>query len=110
MARICCCAKLRVRLPIIFVRRHSLDLDKNSLPDNPRRTTAQMSLVLASTLRRTALFAAVSKPRFCSTTIETVPLVFTRHDSPTSTTSGNPPLVILHGLFGSKQNNHSISK
>ena len=69
-----------------------------------------MPPLIASVLRRHVPLAAVSKQRLYSTTIETVPLAFTRHDSPTSTTSKNPPLVILHGLFGSKQNNRSISK
>ena len=39
-------------------------------------------------------------------------LAYTRHDVPAVGRKGssNPVIIILHGLFGSKQNNRSISK
>ncbi|KAF8249488.1 prolyl oligopeptidase-like protein [Wilcoxina mikolae CBS 423.85] len=59
-----------------------------------------------------ASFSRLRALRLYSTSIETVPLAFTRHDPPadSSKPASNSPLVILHGLFGSKQNNRSISK
>jgi hypothetical protein len=41
-----------------------------------------------------------------------VRLAFTRHDAPLglSIPASDSPLVVMHGLFGSKQNNRSISK
>ncbi|KZF19338.1 alpha/beta-hydrolase [Xylona heveae TC161] len=42
---------------------------------------------------------------------QTVPLAYDRHDPPTSSPSGpKPPIIFMHGLFGSKRNNRSISK
>ncbi|KAI5791467.1 Alpha/Beta hydrolase protein [Pyronema domesticum] len=61
-------------------------------------------------LPRVFALRAVAGSRLYSTAIETVPLSFARHDPPTSGKPTSPPLVILHGLFGSKQNNRSISK
>ncbi|CDK26020.1 unnamed protein product [Kuraishia capsulata CBS 1993] len=42
-----------------------------------------------------------------SATIDTVPLVFDKHAGPESP---NAPIVFLHGLFGSRLNNRSVSK
>lgn len=36
-------------------------------------------------------------------------LAYTKHE-PSKSEPGQAPLVIMHGLFGSKQNNRSISK
>ncbi|KAI5820016.1 abhydrolase domain-containing protein [Pyronema omphalodes] len=65
-----------------------------------------------SLLPRVFALRAAAGSRLYSTTIETVPLSFARHDPPSSDkpSPSSPPLVILHGLFGSKQNNRSISK
>lgn len=41
--------------------------------------------------------------------IETVKLAFDKHASP-NPTPGLPPMVFLHGLFGSKSNNRSVSR
>ena len=40
----------------------------------------------------------------------TIPLAYTLHEPPKGTVTTGPPMVVMHGLFGSKQNNHSISK
>jgi hypothetical protein len=74
-------------------------------------------LLFKPSLRRVPSIAwPIPKPGFrrsYSSVIETVPLAFTRHDPPANSAksiSSLGPLVILHGLFGSKQNNRSISK
>lgn len=43
-----------------------------------------------------------------SKSIETVPLAFDKHESPTE--SIKSPLIFLHGLFGSKSNNRTVAK
>jgi len=55
---------------------------------------------------------ASSLLRLYSSSVETVPLAFTRHDPPAELRKPRheSPLVVMHGLFGSKQNNRSISK
>jgi pimeloyl-ACP methyl ester carboxylesterase len=57
--------------------------------------------------------AKLGTQRAYSSVVETVPLAYTRHDPPADSTKPSSqlgPLVIIHGLFGSKQNNRSISK
>lgn len=50
---------------------------------------------------------------FYSTSVPTVPLVYDLHQ-PAKPVSDDPnhasPILFLHGLFGSKKNNRSISK
>ncbi|KAL7271681.1 hypothetical protein RUND412_005541 [Rhizina undulata] len=64
-------------------------------------------------LRRTCirLFLPVSS-RYYSSTTDILPLAYTLHEPPASNEppKNDVPLVIMHGLFGSKQNNRSISK
>lgn len=66
---------------------------------------------MLSALRSARSPAVAGAARFYSSTIETVPLAFTLHKPPAdSKTTPGTPLVVLHGLFGSKSNNRSISK
>lgn len=46
------------------------------------------------------------------TSPQTVPLVYDLHEPPTPTVPNNKtsPIIVMHGLFGSKKNNRSISK
>ncbi|KIX10356.1 uncharacterized protein Z518_01438 [Rhinocladiella mackenziei CBS 650.93] len=39
-----------------------------------------------------------------------VELAFHRHDPPDVTTAKGPPIIIMHGLFGSQRNNRTMSK
>ncbi|KAI5804029.1 Alpha/Beta hydrolase protein [Peziza echinospora] len=39
-----------------------------------------------------------------------IPLSYTLHEPPNATDKAQPPIIVMHGLFGSKQNNRSISK
>lgn len=50
--------------------------------------------------------------RFFSTSLprrEAVPLAFQRHDPPDGSSTG-PPILLMHGLFGSQRNNRTMSK
>lgn len=40
---------------------------------------------------------------------DVVDLAFHRHDSPDKENKG-PPLIVMHGLFGSQRNNRTMSK
>ena len=40
---------------------------------------------------------------------EAVPLAFSRHE-PLDGSSSGPPILLMHGLFGSRRNNRTISK
>lgn len=65
-------------------------------------------------LRQTSLRPLVAQhPYSTSGVITTVPLVYDLHE-PAKPVSDNPdrtsPILFLHGLFGSKKNNRSISK
>lgn len=66
-------------------------------------------------LRQQGLRPLVAHHAYSSTsgTIATVPLVYDLHQ-PAKPVSDNPdrasPILFLHGLFGSKKNNRSISK
>lgn len=41
---------------------------------------------------------------------QTVDLAYTRHDPPSNTSQSRPPMVVMHGLFGSQRNNRTFSK
>lgn len=45
-----------------------------------------------------------------SDNIETVKLAYDKHSPPGVFSSANPPIVFLHGLFGCKSNNRTVSK
>ncbi|KAF8433127.1 prolyl oligopeptidase-like protein [Terfezia claveryi] len=48
--------------------------------------------------------------RTYASTTNTIPLAYDLHEPPKGTVTTGPPMVVMHGLFGSKQNNRSISK
>lgn len=53
--------------------------------------------------------------RFCTTTdsrLDTVSMSFATYESsmPSTSNSGPPPLIVMHGLFGSKRNWNSLCK
>lgn len=65
------------------------------------------------------LFSSASAATPSSTTtntvppvVETVPLVYDLHspENPTVPNKETQPIIFIHGLFGSKKNNRSISK
>lgn len=74
--------------------------------------TARVTQNLAA-MRRIQLTSQMQRRLFSSSALRssTVPLAFTRHDPPSSSsgTSGSP-ILLLHGLFGSQRNNRSMSK
>ncbi len=45
-----------------------------------------------------------------SDNIQTVKLAYDKHSPPGMFSSANPPIVFLHGLFGCKSNNRTVSK
>jgi len=51
---------------------------------------------------------------YSSSSLSTVPLAYDHHapakSSPTALDARTSPIIIMHGLFGSKKNNRSISK
>ncbi|KAF8427328.1 prolyl oligopeptidase-like protein [Tirmania nivea] len=59
---------------------------------------------------RTVRPLSVLSVRTYSSTTTTVPLAYTLHEPPKGTVTVASPMVVMHGLFGSKQNNRSISK
>lgn len=64
-----------------------------------------------ASLRLISNATAMVKTRFYSSS-ETVPLAFDLH-SPLKAKDGDQkkaPIIFMHGLFGSKKNNRSISK
>ena len=62
--------------------------------------------------RRLPALHNILKPYSTASPLTTVPLSFNRYDPPTrdGAPPGDTPMVIMHGLFGSKQNNRSISR
>lgn len=52
--------------------------------------------------------------QYSTSSIPTVPLAYDLHEAPLRNKSKDPnkvsPILFLHGLFGSKKNNRSISK
>ena len=60
--------------------------------------------------RRTCISRSFSSSP--SRLLPTVPLVYDLHESPTPTVPDNKtsPIIVMHGLFGSKKNNRGISK
>jgi hypothetical protein len=91
-------------------------LVRSTFQNHPPQSAAMPSSLFRSSLRCAPSIASISKlgtRRAYSSVVETVPLAYTRHDPPADSpkpSSPLGPLVILHGLFGSKQNNRSISK
>lgn len=71
-------------------------------------------IVAAPILRRTchvSLRPAVAARRLYSSTSETVPLAYQLHEpSKPVTDKQTSPILFLHGLFGAKKNNRSMSK
>lgn len=57
--------------------------------------------------------ASIALHSYSTSTINTVPLVYDLHE-PAKPVSDDPnqtsPILFMHGLFGSKKNNRSISK
>jgi len=49
---------------------------------------------------------------YSSLSLQTVPLVYDLHEPPKPTVPNNKtsPIIVMHGLFGSKKNNRSLSK
>jgi hypothetical protein len=56
--------------------------------------------------------AVLAGRRRYSSAMETVPLVYDLHEpaKPTVPDEKTSPILFMHGLFGSKKNNRSISK
>ncbi|KAJ1329249.1 abhydrolase domain-containing protein 11 [Microdochium nivale] len=65
----------------------------------------------ASMTRLPAARAEAPLPRFFATRPSTVSLAFDLHEPPKSDRSRqDAPIIFMHGLFGSKKNNRSVSK
>lgn len=42
--------------------------------------------------------------------LDAVELAYTRHDPPQPSSKPGPPILLMHGLFGSQRNNRTMSK
>lgn len=62
-------------------------------------------------LRVPSSYAPISRRLFSTTNrrCDVVDLAFHRHDPPDTSTKG-PPILLMHGLFGSQRNNRTMSK
>ena len=75
----------------------------------PIWSTASMPTMRRSPHRQNPL-PAFHRTFSSSSRLLTVPLACTRHDPPPNSPSSHPPIILMHGLFGSQRNNRTMSK
>ena len=83
----------------------SLHIKESALPSNRVRAFSLFTMAALSLVRPLPwIFTR------CYSSFSALPLSFTLHEPPQAADTKAAPMLVMHGLFGSKQNNRSISK
>ena len=86
-------------------------LPRNAAAPTSVRAAATASGVLFRRMILPASSSSSSSRPFSSSTRDTVPLAFDHHDPPRSDRHRqDAPIIFMHGLFGSKKNNRTVSR